>query len=281
MDIRDMLVCPKCYKPLDSVLKCGACGAEYAERHGVVVLLSQELSGDQISLWGLTDETLEDREAFLRERESEREMRKDYASRKNAETKAAEKKLDEYTGKLLKGLSGIVCDLATGRGGMLRKVLAAGTDAEIVCTDIDPLVLAWTKADLAPDNGSVHCVAADGRFLPFREESFDYVVSLAGFSNIPETEKVIEGLYRILKKGGELIAQSCCIEKGSKSYELAKKHHMEIGLVEENLLGCLRRAGFERVKSITAASAVWAENPYDLIPAAGDTQKYCVIQAVK
>ena len=43
----------------------------------------------------------------------------------------------------------------------------------------------------------------------------------------------------------------------------------------------LRDAGFAKVQSTVVAEAVWAENPYDLIPAAGDLQRFCVIEAVK
>ena len=78
-----------------------------------------------------------------------------------------------------------------------------------------------------------------------------------------------------------MIIQGTYIEKDSKSYELAKQQYLEKGLVEEYLTECLSNAGFKNVESTVVASAVWAENPYDLIPATGDVQKYGVIQAAK
>ena len=68
---------------------------------------------------------------------------------------------------------------------------------------------------------------------------------------------------------------------GSRSYRKAKRKHLEQGLVEELLIDCLQNAGFRNVDSVVIDSAVWARNPYDLLPVAGDTQKFCCIQAEK
>jgi hypothetical protein len=81
------------------------------------------------------------------------------------------------------------------------------------------------------------------------------------------------------KLNGIIVIQSNFIEKNSKSFELAKSKGLERGMVEEYLVKDLKDAGFENIIATVVAEAVWAENPYDLLPVAGDTQRYCIIQA--
>ena len=56
---------------------------------------------------------------------------------------------------------------------------------------------------------------------------------------------------------------------------------LEKGMVEEYLTRELKNAGFKNVESTVVAKAIWAENPYDRLPVAGDMQYFCVIQAKK
>ncbi|MGG7163412.1 recombinase family protein [Clostridium ihumii] len=118
-----------------------------------------------------------------------------------------------------------------------------------------------------------------GAFAYLKDESFDYITSLVALGNIPESNKVIRELYRILKPNGKIVIQSSYIEKGSKSFELAKSKNIERGLVEEYLINDLKNAGFKNIISKVVSKAIWAENPYDLIPVAGDTQFYSIIEA--
>ena len=37
----------------------------------------------------------------------------------------------------------------------------------------------------------------------------------------------------------------------------------------------------KEIVSAIVDKALWAENPYDRIPVAGDTQKFCIIKATK
>ena len=67
------------------------------------------------------------------------------------------------------------------------------------------------------------------------------------------------------------------------SLRLCRRKVIDItdGMVEETLVGYLKDAGFAKVESTVVKEAVWAENPYYLLPVAGDKQKFCVIQAWK
>lgn len=281
MNILDILICPACGVGLNADLCCPACGATYAGRYGVLGLLNRAVSGDQVSLWGIDAGVFEDPEQLRAHNEEQRAMIEDYHAHINQESKDAEAKLNVCTEEAVKNVRGVVCDLATGNGGMLGYLLEHSQAEQIVCTDIDPLVLARTRVRLNTDDTRVFYVASDGRQMSLADERFDFVTSLAGLGNVPETERACRELYRILKPRGVFLMKSSYLEQGSRSHEIAKELKLDKGLIEEELVKCLYDAGFSEVESTVADTAVWAENPYDLLPVAGDRQKYCLIKAVK
>lgn len=279
-DVKNIIMCPKCKTDLSDDLNCEKCGAKYTHRHGVYNLISIDLSGEEEYLY--RDEIPDDINLiFPKKFELEWEkITEDYYSHYNDETLAAQKKQDEYIAELLRTMSGTVCDLATGGGTMLQKILDFGSDdLSIVCTDINVMELTSTRIRRNGSRQNINYIAADGRYLPIKDGSIDFITSLSGFGNIPEGDRVAEEIFRILKPGGKLLIQGTYIDKNSKSYELACSVGIDRGTVEEYLLHDLKKAGFENVKSTIVAEAIWAENPYDLIPAAGDSQRFYIIEA--
>ncbi len=282
-NIRDIIVCPECQCSLNDALLCTKCGTQYSCRHGVYNLLSSRLSGEQEYLYrGEIPEELsslfnEETEAGYKKAEEH------YLSFFNEETIRAFRKQDESMRKVLASLSGRVCDLATGAGTMLQMLLNAENDkiTDIVCTDINEFTLMATRFRRNASRSNLFYIATDGRYLAFKDNAFDAVTSYAGFGNIPDAKRVASELYRILKPGGKIVIKGNYIEKDSRSFELAKSVGIERGMVEEYLLEDLHTAGFVDLQSDVVAEAVWAENPCDLVPAAGDRQRFCIIEASK
>ncbi|MFA7075581.1 MAG: methyltransferase domain-containing protein [Candidatus Izemoplasmatales bacterium] len=284
MNIKDFLVCPVCHFCLSKNLECYNCHHVYSHKYGVYEVVSQNLSGDQQILWRVTDEDIEKEEIQSNNLndESQPDLVKDYFSRISDETKQAQRKQADFMDQLINSLTGVVCDLATGMGGNLQRLLNAEIkDFSIICTDIDKRILAMTRKKLKTDDSRVYYIATDGRYMSFKDNSFDYITSVAAFGNIPESDKVAKEMYRVLKPKGKLIIEGTYIDKGSKSFELAKSMGLEKGMVEEFLTQELKNAGFINVASTIVAKAIWAENPYDRLPVAGDMQYYCIIQAEK
>ncbi len=296
--ISDILRCPKCGCRVTTTLLCNQCGSQYSHQHGVYNLISLDLSSEQEYLY--RGDIHDDLNSILGEsylsrnfsvesenpqgfEERENEAADHYYSLFNEETKLAFEKQDEYMRQVIASLSGVVCDLATGGGTMLQMILDSHNPqiTDIVCTDINELELICTRYRRNGSRSNVSYVATDGRYMSFKDDSFDYVTSFAGFGNIPDAEKVAAEIYRVLKPGGKILIKGNYIEKDSRSFELARSIGVERGLVEELLTDDLRSAGFTDICSTVVAEAVWAENPYDLIPAAGDTQRFCVIEASK
>lgn len=281
VNIRDILWCPVCRVKLNEDLTCPKCRAAYAGRLGVYDLIARAVSGDQVSLWGIDEGVFADEEQLSTHTEEQQAMIEDYHAHINQESKDADARLNAFTEEAVKNVRGMVCDLATGNGGMLAYLLEHSQAKKIVCTDIDPLVLARTRVRLKTDDERVFYVGSDGRQMSLADNSFDFVTSLAGLGNVPETERATEELYRILKPGGMFLMKSSYLEQGSRSHEIARELKLDKGLIEEELVKCLYDAGFSKVESTVAGTAVWAENPYDLLPVAGDRQKYCLIKAIK
>lgn len=286
--ITEILMCPECHSVLNEDLKCCGCGKQYSCRHGVYNLISNNLSENQTYLNRINipnDKEGMDRlfyDIWGHGDLSDEELSKYYYSCCNQETLEAIRKQKKSVINILSSLSGIVCDLATGGGTMLQQLLDSNNSSiQIVCTDINELELICTRRRRNGKRDIIFYVATDGRYLSIQDNTFDYIVSLSGFGNIPEGDKVAKELYRVLKPGGKIIIQGEFIDKGTKSYELAISAGVERGVVEEYLSDDLRTAGFENVNFDIIAEAEWAENPYDLIPASGDTQRYCLIFAEK
>lgn len=278
--IQDLLMCPICKFDLSEKLECKKCGNKFSYENGVFDVVSPKLSSNQEILWKITDDMIENHIEVTKQKDKDNACIKDYNAHKNKETLEAQKMQRECMNRLIEGFSGIVCDLSTGMGSMLQRMLNANNkNFSIVCTDIDKRILMWTRKLKQTDDQRVFYIATDGRYMSIKDKSFDYITSLAAFGNIPENDKVAKELYRILKPNGKIVIQGGYIEKGSKSFELAQSKGLERGLVEEYLINDLKNAGFENIISTVVAEAVWAENPYDLIPVAGDTQRYCIIQA--
>lgn len=62
---------------------------------------------------------------------------------------------------------------------------------------------------------------------------------------------------------------------------MAKDYGVQKSFDMEGLVDILKAAGFSEVEGILVEEAVWAENPYDMLPVDGDVAKYGVILARK
>lgn len=278
--IKDILMCPECKSGLSDTLKCKKCGSKFYFEQGVFDVVSPKALRNQEWQWEITEEMLQNEVETARKKAEDDADIKAYNAYKNKETLEAQKIHREYMEGLIEGFSGMVCDLSTGMGSNLQKMLnAKNKNFSIVCTDIDKRILMLTRKLKQTDDNRVFYIATDGRAMSIKDNSFDLVTSLAALGNIPESDKVVREIYRILKPKGKILIQGSYIEKGSKSFEVAQSKGLERGLVEEYLINDLKAAGFENIVSTIVAEAIWAENPYDLLPVAGDTQRYCIIQA--
>lgn len=92
-------------------------------------------------------------------------------------------------------------DAACGMGYGSRMLADAGA-SEVVGLDLDEELIARLRAD-APDNVSFE--VGDLRQLPFPDDDFELITCFESIEHVPDPERVLDELRRVLKPGGVLV----------------------------------------------------------------------------
>ena len=88
-------------------------------------------------------------------------------------------------------------DVGCGTGYFTRRFSADGVAKDVVGSDADLDMLRFA-AEHSPD--TVRFVAADARKLPFRDKSFDLVISIAALCFIPEEKTTLREMLRVARR---------------------------------------------------------------------------------
>lgn len=104
-----------------------------------------------------------------------------------------------------------VLDIAGGTGDVARMVAAVFHPAHIQCTDLVPEMLAVAEAHR--DRGDfqgvpVDFAVVDAQDIPYDDDSYDAVTMAYGIRNMPERQRALAEMHRVLKPGGALV----CLE---------------------------------------------------------------------
>ncbi len=95
-----------------------------------------------------------------------------------------------------------VLELATGTGLIAKHIVNAA--AHIEATDASPEMIAEAKRDNR--SAKLHFSVQDMFRLPYAEESFDVVIVSNALHIVPQPEKALQEIKRVLKDDGTLIA---------------------------------------------------------------------------
>ena len=95
-----------------------------------------------------------------------------------------------------------VLELATGTGLIAKNIVNAA--AHIEATDASPEMIAEAKRDNR--SAKLHFSVQDMFRLPYAEESFNVVIVSNALHIVPQPEKALAEIRRVLKDGGVLIA---------------------------------------------------------------------------
>jgi len=104
-----------------------------------------------------------------------------------------------------------VLEIATGPGLLAKHVAPAAKS--MLATDYSGGMIAQAKKGDCPAN--LRFEVADATALPYTEDSFDAVLISNALHIIPEPEKALREIDRVLKPGGILIAPNFVEHKGS------------------------------------------------------------------
>ncbi len=101
--------------------------------------------------------------------------------------------------------AGRVLDVASGPGHLAVHIARLAPGAHVVSLDISPtmVLLAARHAQQAGLQERVHAVCADAHRLPFRDGSFDLVVSTLGVHHWRSPSEALAEIYRVLRPDGE------------------------------------------------------------------------------
>lgn len=91
-------------------------------------------------------------------------------------------------------------DIGTGTGDLAREALRQEPRARVVAADFTLEMMR-----VGQQNGSLSWSAADALKLPFKNKTFDAVVSGFLMRNVTDLQQAIKEQYRILKSGGRIV----------------------------------------------------------------------------
>lgn len=97
-----------------------------------------------------------------------------------------------------------VLDIATGSGFAMVAFIQGGAD--VIGIDLTDFAVAQAKRNLAVRNLKGTVIKMDAQQMNFEDESFDFVNAWGCLMHMPDTEKAIGEIYRVLKPGGKVLA---------------------------------------------------------------------------
>jgi ubiquinone/menaquinone biosynthesis C-methylase UbiE len=144
--------------------------------------------------------------------------------------KARRRIVEFYLAKAVAGRQDCaILDIASACGANLDHYKKYGT----VC-GID---ISETSIDYCKKRGMTNVVKADAQSLPFGEKSFDIVLALDALEHFSDDRRALSEIYRVLRKGGTLIASSPAFKLLWSQHDEAF-HHMRrytVGELKEKL----------------------------------------------
>ncbi len=116
----------------------------------------------------------------------------------------------EEISSAVKGKS--VLELATGPGMIARHI--AQSAKAVIATDFSPKMIETAQKKTVPENVSFEL--ADAADLRFSDKSFDAVIIANALHVMPNPEKALSEIKRVLKDGGILIAPNFILREHAK-----------------------------------------------------------------
>ena len=123
---------------------------------------------------------------------------------------------DDFRGNML--------DVPVGTGVFTAAKYAAMGLADITCLDYSSDMLDRARARFGKMGiGNVKLIQGDVGALPFKDGSFDIVLTMNGFHAFPDKEKAYSEVNRVLKTGGRLVGCFCIQGESRRTDWLMKR----------------------------------------------------------
>ena len=112
-----------------------------------------------------------------------------------------------YKLKLIKKLVPVelnleVLDFGCGKGAFIKDILSLNPTLKITGADISQTAISAARKKLS---GQKFYLLGEGKKLPFKDNSFDFILALDVFLHIYDTELIFNEITRVLKPGGKIL----------------------------------------------------------------------------
>ena len=148
-----------------------------------------------------------------------------------------------------------ILDVGTGTANLAIVIKKRSPNAEILGIDPDEKILKIAKSKIKKEKLDIKFVKAFAQKLPFKKQSFDYVVSSFAIHHIPSHLKnqAFSEMYRVIKPGGTILIIDIGVPKNLPAKIVGAVFSL-VEAVGPNLRGfipeALKEAGFGDVEEI-------------------------------
>ena len=128
------------------------------------------------------------------------------------------------------GFSGKLLEVPVGTGVLSMPVWKTLPDADITCLDYSEKMME-AASERAKEMGinNISFVQGDVGDLPFKDDSFDAVVSLNGFHAFPDKEAAYRETYRVLRSGGTFSGCFYVRDSNKHTDKMIKRFYIKSG----------------------------------------------------
>ncbi|MBU1672034.1 MAG: class I SAM-dependent methyltransferase [Actinobacteria bacterium] len=293
------------HERLSHLLRCPACGSEMRYRPKVY---SYCCTGPVLHTYRVKDEIAD----MIQGEEEERQRKVDRAFGRRAgrsyeKNVTAAGAFDRFMGQVMWGTNkfiplmfelldsvasdcepGYFLDIPVGTGVFTAGEYSLQPNLEFIAADYNRRMLeAALEKVRAEDFGNVMLVRTDARSLPFSDASFTGVLSMNGFGSLPEPERCLEELVRVLKPNGKFAGSMYVKGERLTTDLLLGRVGAWLGwfsgpfYTEEQFLGMLDGRGIKKVvtRKINSIMFFSGRKCAGEVPATPDTDEHTLVKA--
>ncbi|MCU0317112.1 MAG: methyltransferase domain-containing protein [Fimbriimonadaceae bacterium] len=127
-----------------------------------------------------------------------------------------------------------ILDVGSGTGALLQELQAQYQAAGV---DFSPLALGYSRS-----RGLTNLSLGNAEELPFASDSFDLVVSLDTIEHVPQDQKAVAEIFRVLAPGGTFVMNVPAFKWLWGPHDIALMHYRRY--TKGQVRSLLRQAGF-------------------------------------
>jgi ubiquinone/menaquinone biosynthesis C-methylase UbiE len=157
-----------------------------------------------------------------------------------------------------------VLDVGCGTGYTTGGLLRLHSLCEVVGVDQNHKQLQKAAKNLRLEKARTSLSRGDAENLPFRDEAFDAVVSVGAVEYLPDPERALKEMARVVKHGGRVVV-------GGPEFDWFKKlflHRVFYAPAAQDFKSIFYRAGLQTMKTVlTGVNTFFSTNKYVLVVA--------------